>query len=98
MKFVVSEDTEIILDGQKYLLEKGDSIVLEKWKGDVEIEQTGEHASKSVAQLRKEVANLKKKQENNEEADPNITKEIKERNFAIRAKTGWKKGKDATKK
>lgn len=98
MKFVVSEDTEVVLDGQKYLLEKGDTIMLEKWKGDVEIEQTGEHASKSVAQLRKEVADLKKKQESNEETDPDVTKEIRERNFAIRAKTGWKKGEGATKK
>lgn len=101
-KFVVSENTEIILDGEKYLLEKGDVVVLEKWKGDVEIEKTGEHAGKSVEQLRKQAANLKKRQESYKkehggETSAEITEKLREINFAIRAKTGWKKGKGATK-
>jgi hypothetical protein len=103
MKYIVSEDTEIVLDGKKYLLEKGDIIVLEKWSGDAEIEHTGEHASKSVEQLRKEASSLKKRQEahkknNDGKADPEITEQLREVNFAIRAKTGWKKGEGATKR
>lgn len=36
MKFTVSKDTEIILDGQRYLLEAGDVIILE---ADVNVER-----------------------------------------------------------
>ena len=100
-KFAVSESTEIVLNGEKYLLEKGDVIILEKWKGDVKINSTGEHASKSISQLMSEVSNLKKKQESLEKqgkkADPESTKMIRELQFAIRAKRGKWKGKGVTK-
>jgi|TARA_R100001129_G_C5230551_1_gene222415 hypothetical protein len=65
----------------------------EKWKGDVEIEQTGEWAGKTLDQLRKRKNTLMDK----EERTPEEQEEVREINFAIRAKTGWKKGKGATK-
>jgi len=71
-------------------LEEKDELLNEKWKKDVEIEKTGEHAGKTVSQLRKEIANLKDKPGNKEKMGELL--------FALRAKTGWKKGKGATKK
>mgnify|MGYP003154328791 CR=1 FL=1 len=65
----------------------------EKWKGDAEIEQTGEWSGKTVAQLRKRKKQLMDKEERTKAEQ----EEVREINFAIRAKTGWKKGKDATK-
>jgi hypothetical protein len=49
----------------------------EKWKGDVKVKQTGEHANKTIAQLKKELAGLKGSGKKGE---------IAERVFAIRAK------------
>lgn len=65
----------------------------EKWEGDAEIEQTGEWADKTVAQLKKR----KKELMNKEERTKAEQEEVREINFAIRAKTGWKKGEGATK-
>ena len=65
----------------------------EKWKGDAEIEQTGEWSGKTVAQLRKRKKQLMDKEERTKAEQ----EEVREINFAIRAKTGWKKGKGATK-
>jgi|TARA_R100001198_G_scaffold94338_1_gene77333 hypothetical protein len=65
----------------------------EKWKGDAEIEQTGEWAGKTVAQLRKRKKALMDKEERTKEEQ----EEVREINFAIRAKTGWKRGEGATK-
>lgn len=61
----------------------------EKWAKDEKIEHTGEHAGKTVAELRKEIENLKGKKGNKEKMGELL--------FALRAKTGWKKGKGATK-
>jgi hypothetical protein len=65
----------------------------EKWKGDAEIEQTGKWADKTVAQLKKRKKELMDKEERTEAEQ----EEVREINFAIRAKTGWKRGKGATK-
>ena len=65
----------------------------EKWKGDAEVEQTGEWSDMTVAQLRKRKKQLMDKEERTEAEQ----KEVREINFAIRAKTGWKRGKGATK-
>jgi hypothetical protein len=92
MNGIITEDVEIVLDDERYVLEKGDRIVFEKWEGDVEIKQTGEHANKTVDEIKKQIANLKKRQEGKDKADPKITKTLRELNFALRAKTGWKKG------
>lgn len=61
----------------------------EKWAKKVKVKQTGEHAGKTVAELKKQIANLKGKPGNKEQMSELV--------FALRAKTGWKKGKGATK-
>lgn len=66
-----------------------DAVLNEKWDKDVEIKKTGEHEGKTVAQLRKEIAALKGKPDNKEKMGELL--------FALRAKTGFKKGKGATK-
>lgn len=65
----------------------------EKWKGDAEVEQTGEWSDMTVAQLKKKRKTLMDKEERTKAEQD----EVREINFAIRAKTGWKKGKGATK-
>lgn len=59
----------------------------EKWAKKVEIEKTGEHAGKSVGQLKKEIEGLKGGKANKEKMGELL--------FALRSKTGWKKGKGA---
>jgi hypothetical protein len=59
------------------------SLLSEKWKDDVEIKQTGEHADKSIAQLKKEIEALRGKPGNKEKMGELL--------FALRAKQGWKK-------
>jgi hypothetical protein len=56
----------------------------EKWAKKVKIEKTGEHAGKSVEQLKKEIKALKGKPGNKEKMGELL--------FALRSKTGWKKG------
>lgn len=57
--------------------------VNEKWKKDVEIQSTGQHAGKSIAQLKAEIEKLKGKPGNKEKMGELL--------FALRAKQGWKK-------
>jgi hypothetical protein len=64
--------------------------VLEKWEEDVKVKKTGEHAGKTVAELRKQMANLKGEK-------PFDREKYSELMFALRAKGGWKKGEGATK-
>ena len=69
--------------------------VNEKWKGDVKVKKTGEHADKSVAELKKELNSLKEKskkyQDEGKKVPKNIINQEAELKFAIRAKQGWKK-------
>ena len=65
-------------------------IVSEEWDDDVEVKSTGEHADKTIAQIKKEMEALKGKKPFNRE-------QFSELMFALRAKQGWKKGKGATK-
>ena len=67
-------------------------ILNEKWEGDVDVKSTGQHADKTIAQLKKQVAGLKAK-ETSTEADKKLMGQLL---FAIRAKQGWKKGKGST--
>lgn len=60
------------------------SVLDEKWAKKVKIEKTGEHAGKSVEQLKKEIKALKGKPGNKEKMGELL--------FALRSKTGWKKG------
>ena len=68
-------------------------VLTEKWNKDVKVKKTGEHAEQTVAQIKKRLAQLKKK----EDKSAAEKKEQDELVFALRAKTGWKKGKGATK-
>ena len=56
MKFVVSENTEVVLDGENYLLEKGDVIVLEKKIAGREVEypvMDKEHTQSAIGYIMK---------------------------------------------
>lgn len=55
----------------------------EKWGKDVEIHQTGEHAGKTIAQLKNEIKALRGKPGNKEKMGELL--------FALRAKQNWKK-------
>ena len=61
---------------------------VEKWSKDVEVKSTGEHAGKTIDQLKKEVDALRGKSGNEKEMGGLL--------FAIRAKQGWKKGEGST--
>lgn len=69
--------------------------VNEKWEGDVKVKKTGEHADKSVAELKKELNSLKEKSKKYQDEGKKVPKKIvdqeAELKFAIRAKQGWKK-------
>lgn len=75
------------------------SALNEKWKGDAKVEKTGEHADKTVAELKKELKDLKEKSKKYQDQGKKVPKSIidqeREIVFAIRAKQGWKKGKGA---
>jgi hypothetical protein len=66
----------------------------EKWAGDVDVKKTGEHAGKSVEQVNKELAAIKKRNEARKEKGEKETAADKEQRaelqFAKRAKQGWK--------
>ena len=61
---------------------------VEKWSKDVEVKSTGEHAGKTIDQLKSEVDALRGKSNNEKEMGGLL--------FAIRAKQGWKKGEGST--
>ena len=68
----------------------------EKWKGDVEVNKTGEHAGKTIEELEKELRALKNKskkyQDDNKPVPESLKDQEKEIMFAIRAKKNWKGG------
>ena len=65
------------------------SQLMEKWGKDVEIKSTGEYKDWTVEELRAEMEKMK--------GSENFDKEkYGELQFALRAKTGWKKGEGAT--
>jgi len=68
----------------------------EKWNKDVKVKKTGEHAGKTIEEIDKELAALKRKSEKYQEEGKPVPKEIieKEREliFAKRAKRHWKEG------
>lgn len=68
-----------------------ESNLFEKWEDDVEVKSTGEHAKKTVAQLRKEIANIKKTMK----PGAKRASELQQRYFAIKSKTGKWTGKMA---
>jgi len=76
---------------EEWVQENHPEVFTEKWKKDVDIKQTGDHEDKNIAQLKKELSGLKGK------GGEHAKSERGERLFAIRAKSGWKKGKGAVK-
>jgi reverse gyrase len=56
--------------------------VHEAWAEEAKVKHTGRNTNKSVAELKHERAKAKKRGD---------TKAVKQKNFAIRAKTGWGK-------
>ena len=83
----------------KQIAEGVNQFLNEKWKEDVEIKKTGEHAGKSVEKIDKELSNLKKKSQSYQDKDKKVPDEVREKqselNFAKRAKTGWKQEESA---
>jgi len=65
------------------LREALEAIISEKWAKDVKIHGTGEHAGKTIAQLKSEIKALRGKAGNKEKMGELL--------FALRAKEGWKK-------
>lgn len=57
----------------------------EKWKNGAEVKHTGENTDKSVEELRHEASAAKKRGD---------TKAVRQKDFAIRAKTGWGKAEE----
>lgn len=57
--------------------------LIEKWGKDVEIHGTGEHAGKTIGQLKAQIHSLRGKPGNKEKMGELL--------FALRAKQGWKK-------
>jgi len=74
-----------LLSTEEYLREVIQEVLNEKWKDDVEIKDTGEHADKTIEQLKKELAALKGKKPYNREKAGELM-------FAIRAKRNFKGG------
>lgn len=64
--------------------------VNEKWAGDAKVKATGEYAGKTVAELQKSLAALKKSGPHKEGSAEN--KRMKQIQFAIRSKKDWKGG------
>jgi len=81
----MKEETE---DFELTVCDECNDYLNEKWEKDVKIQSTGEHAGKSVGQIKKEIENLKGKPGNKEKMGELL--------FALRSKTGWKKGEGAT--
>jgi len=77
------------------MIQKFNDFITEKWKDEVEIKQTGEHADKTVAELKSEISILKNKNKKYIDEDKKVPEKNKEQMgellFALRAKQGWKK-------
>jgi hypothetical protein len=83
--WIIEDDLDIILDNAT----SEENLLLEKWSKKVKIEKTGEHAGKSVSQLKKEIEHLRGKSGNKEQMGELL--------FALRAKGHWKHGEGVAK-
>lgn len=84
------------LDGETFDVKE--SYITEKWKGDVEVEQTGEYSDMSIAELNAAIKKQKAKNDRTKEAGRKVSHadrtKMSQLYFAKRAKQGWKgKGK-----
>mgnify|MGYP007100054440 CR=1 FL=1 len=80
------------------LLRKNKKEVTEKWKGDVEVEKTGEYADMTIEEIDDAIKKLKKQNERFQEQGKKVPQKNREKMselyFAKRSKQGWKgKGK-----
>lgn len=73
-----------------------ESAMLEKWAGDAKVKATGQYADKSVEELKSMLAKLHKSGPHGK--DSPAAKKMRQINFALRAKGGWKKGEGAAMK
>jgi hypothetical protein len=71
------------------LIEIIQEVVREEWDKEVDVDSTGEHADKTITQIKKEMESLKGKK-------PFNRGQFSELMFALRAKQGWKRGEGAT--
>ena len=72
---------------KEIIKEENNSLLNEAWKGDPEIDQTGEYADKTKEELCKTRDNLKKKEDRTEAEST----KLRQLNFAIRSKKPGKK-------
>lgn len=86
-KYIGSLENDWLLDEEINTI--SDDFLFEKWAKKVKIKKTGEHAEKTVAQLKKEIKALRGTK------GEAAKEQMGELLFALRAKTGWKKGKGA---
>jgi len=82
------------------LLRKSKKEVTEKWKGEVEVEKTGEYSDMTIDEINSAIKKLKKQNDRLKEQDKKVPQKNREKMselyFAKRAKQGWKgKGKAA---
>lgn len=95
-----SHTVNITKDGKLDLYTRKEITINEKWEGDVKVKSTGEHAGKTVQQLKSELDTLKNKskgyQDKGQKVPQSIIDQEREILFAIRAKKGWPKGKGST--
>jgi hypothetical protein len=68
----------------------------EKWAGDAKIKPTGQYSGKSKEELKSMLAKLKKSGPHGK--DSPAAKKMRQINFALRAKGGWKSGEGAAMK
>ena len=73
-----------------------ESAMLEKWAGDAEVKPTGQYKDKTKEELKSMLAKLHKSGPHDK--DSPAAKKMRQINFALRAKGGWKKGEGAAMK
>jgi len=89
-------DDEFEVDGKKYNVKE--SYLTEKWKGDVDVKQTGEYSDMSIEELNDAIKKQKAKNDKTKEDGKKVSHvdktKMSQLYFAKRAKQGWKgKGK-----
>ena len=88
--------TSFEVDGKKYDVKE--SYITEKWKGDVDVKQTGEYSDMTIEELNAAIKKQKAKNDKTKDAGKKVSHadrtKMSQLYFAKRAKQGWKgKGK-----
>lgn len=86
--------SEFDVDGKKYHVKEGKKTMDEKWKGDVEVEKSGEFADMSIEEINAAIKKLKTKTEKIKESGKKVSDsdrtKMSQLYFAKRSKQGWK--------